>query len=516
MSSSVREATASPAAPIAEPPPLGSERKVAIVGGIGVGLCAIAAVAGGLFPSGPNAEAWVNDIVAPLRSILSVVGLLFAGAAITLRPGWFAGWLLGAAACFAAGCGFPGTLYTISFVAFVFSGVAIIGAFLTVLPLAWRITVASGLALLHFSGILTAVLSPPPAPELVNQLWVVASRPYLQFVYLNNAYQFYSPDPGAASELWFCVEYETHIDDPVLMEALQYTPEGEPLREKGELIYLPLVDENEEPKGFPVYDRAGNWIFRPQLDAYGNEMFRPLFDQDNVELKPRYMKTHVWHKMPRRPRDRKDPLFQTYYRRLSITESVVQGTPMTNLAWSLQVEARRRRQSVTPEMKLVPRDRQIPNFEADTPINRQYLFPDNHTLSVFLPNYAHRIATEFHRADRKVVGVKIYRVYHEILEVATFVGEKDERTGMRYPVSPFNPTSYWPYFMGDYDPDGKLRDPGDPMLYWLVPIRRRSDAGLSIKDFSKPVNTLREYKRLYEDFAAVHAGSHHMAREFEK
>jgi hypothetical protein len=503
--------------PPVEPPPLGSERKVAIVGGIGVGLCAIAAIAGGIFPSGPSAEGWVNDRVAPLRSILSFAGLLFAGAAITLRPGWFASWLLGSAAAFGAGCGFPATLYSISFAAFVLSAVAAVGALLTVLPFAWRITVATGLAMLHFSGILTAVLSPPPAPELVTQSWVVGSRPYLQFIYMNNAYQFYSPDPGAASELWFCIEYEAHVDDPVLMEDLRYTAQGEPIRDtRGELVYAPVVDGNGEPIGERVYDRQGKWIFQPQIDRYGNEMRRPRFDELDVELKPRFVKTHVWHKMPRRPRDRKDPLFQTYYRRLSITESLAQGTPLSQMPYSAQMDARRRRASVTPEARLMPRDRQIPMHESDYAIDLQYRYPESQAQDVFLPSYARRIAKEFENPDRKIVGIKIYRVLHTILDVRAFVGEKDEDTGKRYPVSPYDPITYWPYFMGDYDVEGKLRDPSDPMLYWLVPIRRRTDVGLGVKDFTQQVKTLGDYKNLFDDYVAVHAGSHHMARELGK
>jgi hypothetical protein len=34
------------------------------------------------------------------------------------------------------------------------------------------------------------------------------ARPYLQFAYMNNAYQFYSPDPGPACELWAYIEYK--------------------------------------------------------------------------------------------------------------------------------------------------------------------------------------------------------------------------------------------------------------------------------------------------------------------
>jgi hypothetical protein len=37
-------------------------------------------------------------------------------------------------------------------------------------------------------------------------------RPYLQFMYLNNAYRFYSPQPGPSTLLWFCIEYESNPD----------------------------------------------------------------------------------------------------------------------------------------------------------------------------------------------------------------------------------------------------------------------------------------------------------------
>ena len=68
--------------------------------------------------------------------------------------------------------------------------------------------VISLLILFHFLGIGTAVLSPVPSPWLIQQAWARVFQPYLEFMYLNNAYHFYSPEPGPASFLWFRMYYE--------------------------------------------------------------------------------------------------------------------------------------------------------------------------------------------------------------------------------------------------------------------------------------------------------------------
>jgi len=65
------------------------------------------------------------------------------------------------------------------------------------------------LFVIHFCAITTACLSAPPAPWIVNQAWVRLFRPYLEFMYLNNAYHFYAPEPGPSSYLWFRVIYTT-------------------------------------------------------------------------------------------------------------------------------------------------------------------------------------------------------------------------------------------------------------------------------------------------------------------
>jgi hypothetical protein len=66
--------------------------------------------------------------------------------------------------------------------------------------------VVSVLIVLHFGGICTAVMSAPPTPWLAGQVWIRIYRPYLEFMYLNNAYHFYAPEPGPASYLWCRIE----------------------------------------------------------------------------------------------------------------------------------------------------------------------------------------------------------------------------------------------------------------------------------------------------------------------
>src|SRR5262249_59202889 len=82
---------------------------------------------------------------------------------------------------------------------------------LVLLPTGIRKVVIVLLVLVHFGGILTAVTSVPPPPSpppwLTNQAWTRFYRNYLQFMYLNNAYHFYSPEPGPPTLVWFHLTY---------------------------------------------------------------------------------------------------------------------------------------------------------------------------------------------------------------------------------------------------------------------------------------------------------------------
>jgi hypothetical protein len=81
------------------------------------------------------------------------------------------------------------------------------------LPSIGRRIVASLVILFHFGGIITAttaVTLPNNAqlPYIPTLLWNHVYRPYLTFMYLNNAYHFYSPEPGPPTLVWFLVKFD--------------------------------------------------------------------------------------------------------------------------------------------------------------------------------------------------------------------------------------------------------------------------------------------------------------------
>ena len=88
---------------------------------------------------------------------------------------------------------------------------ALVGAILVLMPSLPRRIAISLLVLFHLAGIVTAVtvVDPPNnrAPWISRQLMARVYRPYLSFVYMTNAYHFYSPEPGTPSVFKFCVYY---------------------------------------------------------------------------------------------------------------------------------------------------------------------------------------------------------------------------------------------------------------------------------------------------------------------
>lgn len=90
--------------------------------------------------------------------------------------------------------------------------IGVAGAILAYLPAIGRKIVVSLAIVFHFGGITTAVLAVnvggSPAPWIPTTLWNQVYRHYLTFAYLNNAYHFYSPEPGPPTLVWFHIEYE--------------------------------------------------------------------------------------------------------------------------------------------------------------------------------------------------------------------------------------------------------------------------------------------------------------------
>jgi hypothetical protein len=327
--------------------------------------------------------AWSGTVGILVRVLLILAGLLCAGGAVSLRL-YFAGQdvddraksagLLALAAlvpllCYAAA---DKDWDTFRLVLTVLTVVAVVGAVLVLLPTVARRVAVSLLLLFHFAGILTAVtsVSPPGAdpPWLVSQAWIRVFRPYLQFAYLNNAYHFYSPEPGPPELLWFHIEY-----------------------------------------------------------ADG---------------------TSRWEEMPKREQ------FQTrqeYQRRLALTESVNMLMPNPP---ALPEELKQRRLVAATAY-------QIPVYPGLSE-TFQYREPQAYSKKM-ISAYARHAARNYPNPDNPgvaVEGVKVYRVVHNMLSAE----QMDE--GYR----PLDPTFYAPYYQGEFDKDGNLKDPTDPFLYWLIPI----------------------------------------------
>jgi hypothetical protein len=93
----------------------------------------------------------------------------------------------------------------------VLAAVALAGAVLVWLPLAVRRAVFAAGVLFHFLAIFVAATAVPTSlepPWWNSWLFARVYRDYYSFMYLMNAYHFYSPNPGPPAMIWFRVEYD--------------------------------------------------------------------------------------------------------------------------------------------------------------------------------------------------------------------------------------------------------------------------------------------------------------------
>lgn len=404
------------------PPP--DPRTVYRLGIAGFGLTTVAALVGVASAGGwgdtpavwDGLPASADGIPWPmhsLRLVLTGVGALLAGAAVSLRPGLWKAWLLAAGTgLLAAVIALPDHWDSARLLARVLTALAAAGTVLASLPPLWRYSLVSLAVLFHFGGILTATTWPDPAPWVTQQVANRVYLPYLSFAYLRNAYHFYSPEPGPASLLFVLVKYE-EIDPAT----------GKPKAE--------------------------------------------------------------WMVLPRRHEHMKDPLGLTYYRRLSITEAIAGTVSDLFSATSFEkLDARQRRAQVA----MLPGEHQIPLAPAEyEPEHMQYRIPRPDITRYLLPSYAEHISAEYAASRQaKVASVKVYRAEHRIIPAYAFVQGGD----------PFDPVGYRVYYLGEYTPNGKLVNPQDEMLYWLVPVYPKP-GGPSPAD---------PERRHFEEYLSRHAG----------
>lgn len=279
------------------------------------------------------------------------------------------------------------------------AGVALVGSVLVLLPRVVRRIVVSLLIVYHFGGILTATTAvAPPGPGssipwITAQLWARVYRPYLSFIYMTNAYHFYSPDPGPPTLLWFRIQYEG-----------------------GKVYWYKVPDRSTSPIGLH-YQRMlalTEYINAPNPRLPFSEMEKRQFEH----LTGLQYNHDTWEDITRRREAGNEP-----------------------------------KAGVDP-IGIIP--------YADMAPTVQYQEPQEHA-KLLLASYARHVAhTVKHPDDPSlaVERVKVYRLGHNLLTPAEVAKE----------MNPYNPTMYYPYYMGEFDRGGKLMDPRDPYLYWFLPI----------------------------------------------
>jgi hypothetical protein len=405
--------------PVVPPWPLGWVVRLAAMGLLLNGGAAVLGLVGYL-----GGTEWLDGV----RVLLVLVGCVAMGLGLSWRAELWWVWGLAALTAVLGIVGLPATWDSYQLVLGVAAAVAVGGMLLLLVPPLWRLGVLSLYLLFHFGGIFLATTSPHthnyPAPMVTIQLYTRIYHPYLQFIYMRNAYHFYSPEPGPASVLAFLLRTDT-----------------------GQRVQA--VDPHT-----------------------GHPYERRVYEQR-------------WIVMPRRPDDIRDPLGLSYYRRLSLTEQLARGSPgviVPEIFEKSEVQARR-----LSRLSLIP-------LHPTEPIGLQYRLPNSDVIRYLLPSYASHVILH-HTPDAQTAArttVKIYRLEHRTLRVEIFASRQADGS---YP-SPFHPTTYLPFFMGEYDVHGELVHPQDELLNWLVPVLPREP---------RPNDPDDPHRKTYWDYMSVHA-----------
>lgn len=192
-----------------------------------------------------------------------------------------------------------------------------------------------------------------------------------------------------------------------------------------------------------------------------------------------------WVVVPKRPDDIRDPLGLTYYRRLSLTEQLARGTPGVLVADQFE----KKEMMVRREAKRGA----IPYHPFDA-LGMQYKLPNPDVARFLIPSYASHVIME--REPTKELAakttVKVYRLEHQTMMIDRFETKMPDGQYQ----DPYHPSTYRPYFLGEYDARGELVNPQEELLYWMVPI---------IPYIAAPNDQTNPFKKNYIDYMSVHA-----------
>ncbi len=318
--------------------------------------------------------------------------------------------------------------------------VGLFGSILVLLPRTPRRVLASLLVLFHFGGITVAVTSvaprDQPAPWVSQQLWVRVYRPYLQFMYLTNAYHFYSPDPGPPSLLWFRVEYADKSYRWIKLPVRQESPIA--------LHYQ---------RGLALAEYTNNPMQRV-----------PPFASEKAELMERLNLLDAFRGFRRPTREETDAF-----------QFASGGWTFDHDPWEALLQRRRTAALLNPLLAL----------PADLFENMQYQEPQP-SVKWIIESYARHIARTSPHPDNPeipVEGVRIYRLRHDLITPGQLAEGMD----------PCDPIFYKPVYLGRFNSDGRMLgingkplfdgdgnrlfgpdrqpvDELDPFLYWYLPM----------------------------------------------
>jgi hypothetical protein len=311
-------------------------------------------------------------------------------------------------------------------------GIALIGSFIVLLPRTGRRIAAVLFVLFHFCGILTAVTSVPPRndapPWLATLIWSKFYRHYLFFTHFTNAYHFYSPDPGPPTLLWFHIEYANGSARWKKIPNRDESPIG--LHHQR---MLAAAESTMNPAGPPILSQEIVQAFE-QKTKLKYELFPGIPHASGEEIMQRRKKGGDMYKFV-------DP-----------DDKDKEGRPRSAPLWLI--------------------------FEEQPPLMNQYSEPNDFSRRL-IASYARHIAHSYADPDNAVKAVRVYRLIHKMITPRELYEGKD----------PLEPTNFLSFYMGKYDPDGKILDPEDPFLFWHVPIvrvsKRYPEPGTFIPPFSE-------------------------------
>ena len=180
--------------------------------------------------------------------------------------------------------------------------------------------------------------------------------------------------------------------------------------------------------------------------------------------------SYTWVKLPDRGNS---PIGMHYQRLLALPEHTFQAIPRlpATLLELNELPADQRpergsweeiyhRRELGSTLKFRPKGLPIPMVQ-DFEVNQQYREPYDASKK-FIAAVAKRVLWNTPTPGEGITAesVKAYRVVHTILT------PQELASG----VSPWEKTKYVPFFLGEFDRKGELKDSREPFLYWYLPI----------------------------------------------